>query len=303
MLKFLKSTKKHNVTGKARKESIKPWREFEPGGSWTEQYRTKLLEQINLHNIEEEGVATIRILLLGQIKAGKSSFLNTVAAIDRKRISQITRAGGADKSLTFALKEYRPTGALKKNICILDTMGYEEGKAGFNAKDVGYLVNGHICPDYKFHPTSHIEKESTFFRPNPQKGDKVNCIVFVADANILGQDNITMEIRQKQKELHDELSLQDVPTIVLLTKIDVLCESVETDVTNAYTSEKVKQAVDKAEEFYNVPKQNIFPVKNYEKEIGTDINTEILVLLALRQMMYFGTDFLNAASGSAAITE
>jgi hypothetical protein len=41
----------------------------------------------------------------------------------------------------------------------------------------------------------------------------------------------------------------DVPTIVLLTKIDVLWESVETDVTNAYTSEKVKQAVDKPKSF------------------------------------------------------
>jgi hypothetical protein len=34
--------------------------------------------------------------------------------------------------------------------------------------------------------------------------------VFVADANILGQDNITKEIMQKQKELHDELSLQGI---------------------------------------------------------------------------------------------
>jgi hypothetical protein len=44
----------------------------------------------------------------------------------------------------------------------------------------------------------------------------------------------------------------DVARCVLLTKIDVLCESVETDVTNTYKSEKVKQAVQRAAEFFCV---------------------------------------------------
>jgi hypothetical protein len=44
-----------------------------------------------------------------------------------------------------------------------------------------------------------------------------------------------------------------VPSFVLLTKIDNLCELVEKDIRNTYSSEKMKQAVDIAVELYNVP--------------------------------------------------
>ncbi|XP_060583561.1 interferon-induced protein 44-like [Ruditapes philippinarum] len=275
----------------------KPWRKLDDEGSWTKEYREKLLEEINGLKFEDEGIGTIRILLLGQIKAGKSSFVNTLASIDKNRIAEITRAGGADKSLTFALKEYTPTGALKKNICILDTMGYEEAQFGLNVKDIIYLVKGNICPGYKFNPASPIEQDSAYYRPNPQKSDRIHCIVFVADANIFGQDNVTAGAMQKQKEL-DEALREDVARCVLLTKIDVLCQSVETDVTNTYRSEKVKQAVQRAAEFFCVQERNILPIKNYEKETATDTKIEILILLALRQMMRFAKDFYDgSASG------
>ncbi|XP_060572986.1 interferon-induced protein 44-like isoform X2 [Ruditapes philippinarum] len=226
---------------------------------------------------------------------------------DRNRQAQTNSPGLLEKpwrkfepggDWTSKLKEYRPSGALKKTICMLDTMGYEEGAGGLNVKDIVQLVNGNIRRNYKFNPASPIEKESTDFRQDPKKGDLVNCIVFVADANILGHDNITVETRQKLKELQAELRSHDVATIVLLTKIDVLCECVANDIQNTYMSEKVKQAVDIAKELYSVPKNNIFPIKNYEDEMGRDAHLEILILLALRQMMYYGTDYLNAASAS-----
>ncbi|XP_060583564.1 interferon-induced protein 44-like [Ruditapes philippinarum] len=235
-------------------------------------------------------------MLLGQVKAGKSSFINTVATIDRNRMAQVTRAGAADGSLTNELKEYRPRDALKK-ICILDTMGLETNMSGLNVKDIPYLVHGNICPGYKFNPASPISPKSDYYRSDPKMCDKVNCVVYVVDANILGQDNVSGETKQIVKDVHAELSPEDIATFVVLTKIDVLCQSVATNVTNIYTSEKVKQAVNLAVELYKVPKQNIFPVKNYEHESAKNINAEILILLALRQMVNFGTDFLNHGTG------
>jgi ABC-type arginine transport system ATPase subunit len=55
---------------------------------------------MKIHDIKVESVDAIKILLLGQIKSGKSSFLNTLATIDEERIAQITRAGGHGNSLT-----------------------------------------------------------------------------------------------------------------------------------------------------------------------------------------------------------
>lgn len=307
MDKIKKLFKKNKQHDKERHESIVteieeqvagPWREFESGGDWSGRFHERLLETIQQHETEEEGIERIRILLLGQVKAGKSSFINTVATIDRKRMAQVTRAGAADGSLTNELKEYRPREALKK-ICILDTMGLETNMSGLNVKDVLHLVNGNVCPGYKFNPASSITKKRDEYRSDPKRCDKVNCVVYVVDANILGQDNVSGETKQILKDVHAELSSQDVATFVLLTKIDVLCQSVATNVINTYTSEKVKQAVNLAEELYKVPKQNIFPVKNYEHESGRNLNAEILILLALKQMVNFGTDFLNHTTGSS----
>ncbi|XP_060564091.1 interferon-induced protein 44-like [Ruditapes philippinarum] len=173
-------------------------------------------------------------------------------------------------------------------------MGLEESTGGLNVKDVLPIVNGNIVPGYKFNHASPIEKESEYFRSNPEKGDRVHCVVFVVDANILGQNNVSDGTRRNIKEINEELRREDVPSFVLLTKIDNLCELVEKDIRNTYSSEKVKQAVDIAVELYNVPEQNIFPIKNYHCETERDTNKEILILLALKQMMYFGTDFLRS---------
>ncbi|XP_045184178.2 interferon-induced protein 44-like [Mercenaria mercenaria] len=137
-----------------------PWRKLEGSGKWTKEYAEKLLDDIQKRCDKEKDIPNIRILLLGSVRAGNSSFLNTVASIDIGRIAQITIAGGADDSVTFALKEYCPKDKLK-NFQILDTMGVEDtNQGGLNLKDVLYLVKGHIPPNYKFNPATPIDEKA-----------------------------------------------------------------------------------------------------------------------------------------------
>ncbi|XP_053387148.1 interferon-induced protein 44-like [Mercenaria mercenaria] len=171
-------------------------------------------------------------------------------------------------------------------------MGVEDNdQGGLNLNDVLYLVKGHIPPDYKFNPATPIDERSPEFRPEPKDNEKIHCVVFVLDATVAGNDNISDARRRKIKELLTALKAFNIPRIVLLTKIDVLCEFVDADIENTYKSEKVKEAVNVAKELYKLPENCVFPVRNYEREVEADYKKEILHLLALKQMFNFGAIF------------
>ncbi|XP_053389877.1 interferon-induced protein 44-like [Mercenaria mercenaria] len=272
-----------------------PWRKFEKNGDWTEQYENKLIEDIQNPAMKGE-VENVRLLLIGPIKAGKSSFLNSTACIDKGRIAQVTAAGGEGASMSKKLKVYSPKGKLK-NFRLLDTMGIENaGEAGFNVKDLLYVINGNVPPEYKFNPASPILDTDSDFNKTPLDTDKTHCVVFVLDASVAGEDNISAATKAKVASLQDELKSLDIPRIVLLTKVDVLCETVAENICNVYESAKVQKAVTVAENLFHVPKMNIFPVQNYNEDTDLDTSKNILLLLALRQMVNFATDFINEQS-------
>ncbi|XP_053391361.1 interferon-induced protein 44-like [Mercenaria mercenaria] len=272
-----------------------PWRQFEKTGDWTDEYENKLIEDIQNPAMKEEA-ENVRLLLLGPIKSGKSSVLNSTAYIDKGRIAQVTAAGGEGASMSKKLKVYSPKGKLK-NFRLLDTMDIENAAdAGFNVKDLLYVINGNVPPDYKFNPASPIADTDPSFNKTPSETDKTHCVVFVLDASVAGEGNISAATKAKVASLQDELKSLDIPRIVLLTKVDVLCEKVADDIQNVYRSSKVQKAVTVAENLFHVPKMNIFPVQNYNEETDLDTSKNILLLLALRQMVNFATNFINRQS-------
>lgn len=50
--------------------------------------------------LEETGVEQVKVLLTGQVKAGKSSFINTIISIFKGTISSQAPSGSTGKSLT-----------------------------------------------------------------------------------------------------------------------------------------------------------------------------------------------------------
>ncbi|XP_053391206.1 interferon-induced protein 44-like [Mercenaria mercenaria] len=244
-------------------------------------------------------VENVRLLLIGPIKAGKSSFLNSAACIDKGRIAMVTAVGGEGESMSKKLKVYRPQGKLK-NFRLLDTMGIATaGEAGISVKDLIYVIKGNVHPDYKFNPASPITDTDKSFFKTPSKNDQTHCVVFMLDARVAGEGNISTAMKAKVASLQDELKAFDIPRVVLLTKIDVLCEKVAADICNVYKSAKVLKAVTFAENLFHVPKMNIFPVQNYKDEMDIDTSKNILLLLALRQMVNIATEFINEhAAGS-----
>ncbi|XP_060596286.1 interferon-induced protein 44-like [Ruditapes philippinarum] len=80
------------------------------------------------------------------------------------------------------------------------------------------------------------------------------------------------------KGLRGLMNQKGIPQLILLTKVDNLCEYVEKDVAQVFYSTKVKEAVDKASQLLGLPRANILPVKNYENETELDDNVLIYLL-------------------------
>ena len=87
-------------------------------------------------------------------------------------------------------------------------------------------------------------------------------------------------------------TISEIPQLILLTKVDKLCNDVQEDVSKVFYSSAVEKAVDKASQLLGIPRAKVLPVKNYENEAELDDSTDILALLALRKMLHCSKDFM-----------
>lgn len=84
----------------------------------------------------------------------------------------------------------------------------------------------------------------------------------------------------------------EIPQLILLTKIDKVCDSVDEDTAYVFKSKKVEEHIEKASALLGLPRGDILPMKNYEKEAELDESINILTLLSLRQILHYAEDFL-----------
>ena len=83
-----------------------------------------------------------------------------------------------------------------------------------------------------------------------------------------------------------------VPQMILLTKIDKVCHIVEKDVSQVFRSSAILEQVEKVSQLFGVPRHNVLPIKNYEKEMKLDENVNILALIGLLEILRASEDFL-----------
>jgi len=267
----------------------KPWREEE--GIFTQQYEQQLKDEMETQ-FTSDRVKKANILLLGPIKAGKSSFLNSVASICKNRLANMALSGEAEASFTKTYGQWAPSSGIMKNFCLMDCMGLEREGHGFNVNDACHMVKGHVPRDYKFNPVSPITPDDPYFKPNPKEEDKVHCIVYVVDAEALYGD-IPQELKKRIHELQSSLNDLGINRVMILTKIDKLCSKVEEDIANVYRSIKVKDMVAKASEIFQLPQNLIYPIKNYSNETRINYKLNVPILLALGKMLNFAEDYLE----------
>ncbi|XP_019922004.3 interferon-induced protein 44 [Magallana gigas] len=267
-----------------------PWRRTP---EWTTRLMQELKEEIeNYKPLEQLKIQQTKILLIGQIGAGKSSFFNTINSIFRGYVTSQACSGTAEHSLTTQYRSYQVrNGPSRKplNFRLCDTRGLEEGQ-GIEAQDVCYILDGHTPDKYVFNPSLSLSSDIPGFIKAPKLKDRIHCVAFVLDASSV--DVMSEKMLEKIRELQTAMNQRGLPQVVLLTKIDKICASVQDDVRLTYYIPTVQEHVDKVAEMIGLPKSHVIPVKNYESERELNDNINILNLLAMQQILHFADDYL-----------
>ncbi|RXN20416.1 interferon-induced 44-like protein [Labeo rohita] len=269
----------------------KPWRNV----LWTADRRAQLMENIRKQKPLTTSVSHFRILMIGPVGAGKSSFFNSINSIFMGRITSKAISGSAGTSLTtqfrtYPVKDGRAGKPLPFVLC--DTMGLEEQSgAGLDIEDISSIIQGHIPDRYKFNPI-------TPFQPDEQKAskpaslqEKIHCVVYVIDATKISL--MSDKLQEKLTTIRRKVNSLGIPQMVLTTKVDEACPDVEKDLKSLYVTAYFKTKVQEVSSRLGVPVSCVLPVKNYSQELELQLNCDILLLTALQQMLNFADDYLD----------
>uniref|UniRef100_A0A8D0KLZ3 TLDc domain-containing protein n=1 Tax=Salvator merianae TaxID=96440 RepID=A0A8D0KLZ3_SALMN len=267
-----------------------PWRETK----WTAGEREELVKQVLSFKPYLNTLPHFRVLFLGPIGAGKSSFFNSVNSVFRGYVTSQALTGRDSTSLTKQYKTYKIRNGEGKQLPIVfcDTMGLEDKRgSGLHVDDVDKLLQGHVPDKYQFNPSAAIAPNVLGYIKNPSLKDQIHCVAFIIDGSTV--EILPENLEEKLKQIRQIANNLGVPQLVILTKVDQLCSTLEEDLSAVYKVMAVRKQMELIEEKLGIPLCHIVPVKNYSSELELKTNVDILTLIAVRQLLRLAEGFLD----------
>ncbi|XP_046707539.1 interferon induced protein 44c2 [Silurus meridionalis] len=257
-----------------------PWRNIE----WSLEKRKSLIDMISRWTPSVSSVQRARVLLVGAVGSGKSSFFNSVNSIFKGHVSCRANTGTAGTSLTTQFRVYSmKAGSKMLPIVLCDSMGLEEGlNAGLDIDDFTNILKGHIQDKYQFNPSMPLQSESPYFCKAPSLKQKIHTVVYVMDACRI---KLLSDKMIEKMTAFRKVNQMGIPQMVLLTKVDEACRSVGEDLKHIYQSHYIYKMVQEVSVRLGVSLSTVVPVKNYIKELELDPCTDIVLLSAVLQMI------------------
>ncbi|KAM9848782.1 interferon-induced protein 44-like [Aulostomus maculatus] len=275
-------------------ELERPWRTV----TWELEKRQELMDSIKNYKPTISCVSQPRVLLIGPVGVGKSSFFNSVNSVFRGHVTSQAIAGCSTKSLTTQFRTYTMKAGREGKplpIIMCDTMGLEESaEAGLDIEDIGSIIKGHVPNRYLFNPSCPLDSDASGYQKSPQLKDKIHCVAYVIDACKISI--LPTKLGEKLGAIRRKVNLMGIPQMVLLTKVDEACPLVKEDVKNVYRSGYIKEMMHEVSVRLGVPMSCIVPVKNYNEELELEDDCDILLLSALNQMLRFADNYFDDIS-------
>ncbi|XP_073700349.1 interferon-induced protein 44-like isoform X2 [Garra rufa] len=264
------------------------WRKME----WSKEVREKLMESVRTFKPASEAVTEARVLLIGPVGAGKSSFISSVQSVFSGRVINRAMVGSSSSiSFTKKLRSYNIRGAGEDAdeptaLVLCDVMGVGEGEStGLTLHDALSVIKGHAPEGHQFSPEQPISAETVGFVKKPGTNNKVHCVVFVIDGSKVG--SYAKSFGATFQQLREHISNLGVHQVAVLTHVDQVCNTTRSDITMVYRSKAIQQAMVKAGELLGMATSYIVPVKNYCSELDLDENTDVLLLKAVDHILQY----------------
>lgn len=236
-----------------------------------------------------ERVPQARVLLLGPIGAGKSSFISSVQSIFSGRVTNRAMVGNSPTSFSKKLQSFTlrlSGGEQGAGLTLCDVMGLGEGQAtGLTLHDTLAVIKGHAPEGHKFSQEQPVRSETVGYIKKPLQKDKMHCVVFVVNAMKISTYSNSLSTTFQQLRQH--ISDLGVHQVALLTHVDKICPETARDITQVYKSLIIQQTMINAAALLGMSTSYIVPVKNYSSELNLNEKGDILLLSAVDHILQY----------------
>uniref|UniRef100_A0A3Q3R3D3 G domain-containing protein n=1 Tax=Monopterus albus TaxID=43700 RepID=A0A3Q3R3D3_MONAL len=262
-----------------------PWRDVE----WTEERKMSLMKSVGSYRPSCEYVTQARILLLGPVGSGKSSFISSVQSVFNGRVTNRAMVGSSSTSFTKKLQSFNIRGQKGEDptgLVLCDIMGLGDGEmTGLTLHDILSVIKGHVPEGHKFSSDQPVRSETIGYVKRPNFKDKIHCVAFVVDATEIL--TYPKGLSTTFQQLREHISDLGVHQVALLTHIDQICPETAKDVTQVYKSGIIQEMMSKAGALLGMSTSYMVPVKNYSSEVDLNMNTDILLLSAVDHILQY----------------
>lgn len=254
---------------------------------------SNLLDALRNYKPYGDLVHQTRILLLGPIGAGKSSFVNSVKSVFKGSITHqasvgCDRNGISDKYRTYSIMSKNDSGPLPFVLC--DSLGLSENE-GLHTDDICHILKGHTPDRYQFDFRKPITPNHPNYIHDPLLKDRIHCVVFVFDINSFNQ--LSCELVAKIKQIRRDLIKHGILHLALLTHVDSLTWITKGDLLDIYSCNPVKVKLGVFHRLFGFALSDILVVSNYDSEWQLDPVKNMLILSALKEILYTANGFLE----------